>query len=58
MIVTDYESDRIHSRVVVIGALDEVAAKLNAVSSKHFDKALAMVIQYEQRRSAEAPCKS
>ncbi len=29
MIITDYESDRIHSCVVVIGTLDEVAAKLN-----------------------------
>ena len=42
----------------VIGTLDEVAAKLNAVSSKHFEKALAMAIEFDQRRATEAPCKS
>ena len=57
MIVTDYESDHIHSRVVVIGSLEEVAAKLNGVSNKAFDKALAMVIEWEQRRGV-SECKS
>lgn len=55
MIVTD--SDHIHSRVVVIGSLEEVAAKLNGVSNKAFDKALAMVIEWEQRRGV-SECKS
>ena len=52
MVITDFESDYINSCVVVLEALDEVAAKLNGVSSRHFDKALAMAIEYEQRRQS------
>ena len=48
---------RTGQEVGVLGTLDEVAAKLNGVSSRHFEKALAMAIDYEQRK-AEAPCKS